>query len=386
MIHPSGAGLRLLKPGAVLGLIVAAVCTFGGCTAPNDSESSANSTAVSEPVPTANDSTSPAGSWSGPLPQANWNTVMDPPPPLAKYAADLGGPPPDASTVAAMQDWYDNVADSTAACMTAQGFRYVPNPTDASKVFIAGNASSWVLSLPVPYLPSDRDTVTQVGYGVMGTPEEQDAAQGMGDDPNDAYRQTLSPSEAQAYDAALFGDYNNPTQTSGCSSEAMAQYPEPDQSSDRQQAFYAEFNGLVSDVKGLVLSDTRASTDGFWYDSRTLDLDSEWGSCMEAKGFVFDPLPSEHGPMLGMGLAMRTHPDGTVGPVYYGVPAAQIPDDEKSLLGSDPERAVAVADFDCRTQMNYLPRLADIRDSLDTAFIQQHQADFDKLEAAAETW
>jgi hypothetical protein len=286
-----------------------------------------------------------------------------------------------------MQDWYDNVADSTAACMTAQGFQYTPNPQKASQAPMR-NVSSWVLTLPVPYLPSDRDTVAQVGYGVMGTPEEQMAEQGMGDDPNDAYRETLSPSEAQAYDAALFGDYNNPTQTSGCSSEAMAQYPEPDQSSDRQQAFYAEFNSLVRAVQGLVLSDARASTDGLWFDSRTLDLDSEWGSCMEAKGYALDPLPSEHGPMLGMGLAIRTHPDGTVGPVHNGddVSSGQIPVEEKSLLGTEAERAVALADFDCRAQMNYLPRLADIRDSLDTAFIQQHQADFDKLAAAAETW
>ena len=371
-----------MKMGSAFTLIIAMVCALGGCTTPRDLD-----VPVSGSGSTAGYATSPAVGWSGPLPEANWYTTMDPPPPLAKYATDLDGPGPDASIVEAMQDWYDNVADSTAACMAAQGFQYVPHPRDASQVFMAGGVSSWVLTLPVPLLPDDRNVVAQVGYGVMDTPEEQAIEQGGGDDPNGAYRETLSPGEAQAYDAALFGDSNDPTGTPGCSGKAMAHYPEPDQSSDRQQAFYTEFSGLVRAVQGLVLSDARAGADGLWFDSRTRDLDSEWGSCMEVKGYALDPLPSEHGPMLGMGLAIRTHPDGTVGPVHNGdVPSGQIPVEEQSLLGTEPEREVALADFDCRAQTNYLPRLTDIRDSLDTAFIQQHQADLDKLEAAAETW
>jgi hypothetical protein len=324
----------------------------------------------------------------GELPEASWDTVMNPPPPLAEYAVYMDGPGPDPVALAKRQQWYDSLENSKAECMAKQGFRYVPTPFDASQSSGAGRISPMLLSLPVPRLPDSRDLVAQVGYGVMGTPEERAAAAGVADDPNLAYQETLSPGEAEAYGYALYGDYNDPagTSASSCSGQATAQFPEPTVS-DREHAFEAEFRDLKWAARSLVRTDAAASADGLGLDPRTLQLDHEWESCMNTKGYVLERLDWEHGPMLAMGRAMRTRPDGTVGPMHTGeVPGSLVPPEEKSLLGTEPERQVALADFDCRIETNYMDRLANIRISLDDKFIQEHRAALDRLTAEAESW
>lgn len=376
-----------MKPWKLLGSVIVVMCVLSGCTSVNGP---APSTTAAMPdggsgVPngSSSSSTGSGSGFSGPLPQASMVTMMDPPPPLAKYATDLEGPSPDASAIATMQDWYNNIQNSISACMAAQGFRYVPNPHDVSQT--STGLSSPLLSLPVPFLPSERDMVAHVGYGVMGTPDEQAAAAGEVEDPNVTYRETLSPAEQDAYDKALYGDPSDPIGTSGasCSGQAQAQYPEPNQP-DKVQAFQTEFDDLMFSALASVSADARAG--GLNQDPRAVQLDGQWESCMNSKGYVFEKVGSESGPMLAMDLAMRTRPDGTVGPAHYGVPASEIPPEEISLLGTEPEREVALADFDCRVATNYMAQLTSIRVSRDEDFIQQHQADFDKLEAAAETW
>ncbi|MDR2931157.1 MAG: hypothetical protein LBV06_09685 [Propionibacteriaceae bacterium] len=67
-------------------------------------------------------------------------------------------------------------------------------------------------------------------------------------------------------------------------------------------------------------------------------------------------------------------------------PSTDIPVEEKSLLGTAPEREVALADFDCRAETDYLAQLTDIRVSLDEKFIREHHAELDRLEVLAATW
>jgi hypothetical protein len=300
---------------------------------------------------------------------------MDPLPPLVKYGADLDGPGDDPATVTARAERHDNIQNVIAACMAAQGFRYTPVPAQPDVIATRSRISTGLRYLPVPNLPADRATVVRVGYGVMASSDVQTAAEGSSDDPNVAYQSSLGPAEADAYGRALQGDWNNPAAGQGCSGKALAQYPEL-ATSDRQQAFTTEFGALVDAA--------RVDVPG---DPRTLQLDAEWESCMSQHGYVLQKLEGEHGPRLAMGMAVRTRPDGTVGPVHYGeTPTSEIPVEEKSLLGTEPERKVAVADYDCRVETNYMKRLTDIRWSLDEDFIRRHQADLDRLAAAAESW
>ncbi len=372
----------------LFGLVAVAVCLVGGCTSPVGPDSQMGGVSQAPTGSESSDATGVDGGSSsagpgvgsvGELPQASWSTEIKPPPPMVRYGVYLDGPGGDPAYQAAVTQRNDEIQNAIAACMAAQGFSYVPQ----SLVSNSGSAStSFDLSLrylPVPYLPDDRATVVREGYGVMPTAEEQLEARGvMVEDPNAAYTSTLSPAEFKAYQLALFGDYNDPAGTSGsaCSGKSMAQFPEVP-IPDRQQDFSAEFGSLAAVASIDVESDPRA-----------IQLDAEWGACMKGKGFVVDDgIDTDHGPSLAMFLAERTHPDGTVGPVHFGeVSSADVPVEEKSLLGTEPEREVAVADFDCRVEADYLARLTDIRVSLDDQFIADHQAELDRLVAAAESW
>jgi hypothetical protein len=112
-------------------------------------------------------------------------------------------------------------------------------------------------------------------------------------------------------------------------------------------------------------------------------LNQEWGSCMSRRGYDFE----YPGPASAFDLALRTRPDGTVGPLPTpGAQAADIPAEEQSLLGIEPEREIALADFDCRVQTGYLERLTEMRVRADEEFIQANRAQLDQLVAASPGW
>ena len=361
------------------GFLVAAVvlACLVGCTTPVGSDSSGGTTPRGVDSEGSSPSANTQTGTQGDLPQASWVTEMDPLPPLAQYGAYLDGPGDDPTTVAAKTQRNDDIQNAIAACMASQGFRYTPLPPQIDAAAARSRISTALRYLPVPYLPDDREAVARQGYGVLPTVEAQLAAEGMSpDDPNLAYTATLSPAEYQAYYSALYGDYDDPagTSASSCSGKATTHFPEPLES-DQQQTFDAEFGDLANAARIDVASDPR-----------TIQLDAEWESCMNQQGFTFDKLEGDHGPNMAMGLALRTRPDGSVGSFRVGVPAADIPVDEQSLLGTEPERKVALADFDCRAETDYMDRLAEIRVSLDNQFITEHQTQLDQLAAAAQSW
>ncbi|MDR2973218.1 MAG: hypothetical protein LBV00_00695 [Propionibacteriaceae bacterium] len=268
--------------------------------------------------------------------------------------------------------------------MAGEGFQYVPNHFDSRQDSSALNISSLISVLPVPNLSSDRNVVSQIGYGVMGTPEEQIAERTVFD-ANAAYRETLTATEADAYGRALYGDYHDPAGTTGssCTGKALAQFPEPGQS-DQEQSFETEFWDLVYSAWLSIAGDDRPG--GLDDDDMTRQLDVEWESCLSSKGYVLERIGEVHGPALAMDLAVRTRPDGTIGPLHFNTPSVDIPVEEKSLLGTESERKVALADFDCRVETDYLARLTSIRVRRDEEFIAEHQAELDRLVAAAESW
>jgi hypothetical protein len=90
--------------------------------------------------------------------------------------------------------------------------------------------------------------------------------------------------------------------------------------------------------------------------------------------------------VLALSIALMTHPDGTLGAVEDGTPVNQIPVEESSLLGTEAERVVALADFDCRVATDYISHLTTIRVDLDNAYLRTNQEALDRLAAAAQSW
>jgi hypothetical protein len=366
----------------VLALVAGLACLAGGCTTPAEPDPTGVTTAgVGQP---AGDTGSPVtGSPTprqGDIQQGTWVTEMVPPPPLAAYGVYLDGPGEDPATLADRAQRHQDIENALAACMAAQGFPYVPTPLTPDPTAARRSLAAGLRYLPVPRLPADRESAVRQGYGVMASIDEQWAAEGWSnEDPNSAYTATLGPAEYEAYYAALSGDYHDPTTiTSSCSGQVAARYPQQDLP-DRQQEFLAEFGDLADAVRTAMVD--------MVYDPRAVQLDAEWETCMAGKGYTFEPSPDDYGPRSAMDLALRTRPDGTVGPAPDGfINLSDIPVEEKSLLGTEPERQVALADFDCRAETDYLDRLTQIQMSIDEQFLADHQGELDRLVVAAEGW
>jgi hypothetical protein len=89
-------------------------------------------------------------------------------------------------------------------------------------------------------------------------------------------------------------------------------------------------------------------------------------------------------PMSALTLAMRTAPDGTVGPGSGGVFwDTDAPANQRSLVGSPAEAKIAVADYDCRVETDFEMRFLGVHLELEQIFVDQHRAQLDKMKAAA---
>ncbi|MCL2784832.1 MAG: hypothetical protein FWD55_05235 [Propionibacteriaceae bacterium] len=83
--------------------------------------------------------------------------------------------------------------------------------------------------------------------------------------------------------------------------------------------------------------------------------------------------------------AWRTRADGTLGDTWYHYEYDEAtPEEERSLLGTQAEVQIALADFDCREESNYLERYLAIQIDLESAFVDQHRAQLDEMLAFAD--
>ncbi|MDR0592558.1 MAG: hypothetical protein LBG60_04735, partial [Bifidobacteriaceae bacterium] len=64
-------------------------------------------------------------------------------------------------------------------------------------------------------------------------------------------------------------------------------------------------------------------------------------------------------------------------------PDEDLSDQQRSLAGSAPEVAVALADYDCRSAVDYLPRFIEIQTRVEAEFVAQNHGQLDSLLAAA---
>lgn len=377
---------RLWPRLGILSVACGVLSLVAGCTTtPPDDSSTASETL---PVTTA---PSQLSNLATPhvIPHAQQTTLIEPPPPLAAYAPYMDGPPLLTADVEASKERFDNVQSAIASCMAAQGFQYVPVAANLTILSQATWFGNHLRLFNVPFLAASRDVVAQDGYGVMGTPDEEAAAAGVADDPNLAYQETLGQSEAQAYSTALYGDFNDPTGTSmnSCSGKATAQFPEPDFSTSRQAVFQAEYGSLVGATINYVdIAMGVGALAPRGEDPRVAQLISQWESCMTAKGYEFDESATGVGPVEAFFIATLTRPDGTYTWPANGTAANTLPREETSLIGSEAERKVALADFDCRVSTNYIDRLTAIRVDLDNAYLQTNKVALDNLVAAAQLW
>ncbi|GIG40442.1 hypothetical protein [Cellulomonas phragmiteti] len=268
-----------------------------------------------------------------------------------------------------------------ADCMKREGFDYTPRPYVKSEDVAAGWAEGVVF---LPVLPEDRAVVEQIGYGVDDVQEQERLLESAETpDENDAYLAGLSPSAQDAYVLALSGqdgpDDPAPDPGGGCVGEAL-----------REVADGGHVPAAADEFAPLIVAMRRVAQEAVYDDPRTVALNEEWTGCMLDAGFDVAPPESSAaswpaGPLQAYDLAVVTAADGSVERPGRDTPTNEIPLERRYLVGSDAERAVALADFDCRASTDYVERFVTVLADLESDFVATQGAALEQLVTAADS-
>ena len=257
-----------------------------------------------------------------------------------------------------------------AQCMQEEGFEYTP-ATDTGASFSSGEDTEWK--------PDDREWVAQYGYGAVKSPfSEEPPPEEEYVDPNADYVASLSESEQMAFYEALYGPQPDEEEMSeggeieydwtqaGCQGAAQHEVAgeDPSQSEEFKPLFDA-INELYSDT---------ASWPGM------AELDAEWATCMEDAGQGGHANPME---------AQNSIYD-EMNKVYEDVGMSEDPtapgEPDQAAMDALAEREVelALADLDCREEIDYRDRHAEITREVEQQFIDDHKAELDAMVASVE--
>jgi hypothetical protein len=304
-----------------------------------------------------------------------------------RHERDVLGP----ATEAAQAQRENDMEDYVAQCMADQGFKYYPResggPAGSAAQLETMEADADPLRDPmgVPELPQTRDEVERQGYGrwVEYADLVNEGAEAPEEDPNQAYYDAMSKSEKEAYELAL----NNMVpldaeswmpatddgldQSDSCRDRAAREYPDP--GLEKPLTDYVN-----QDLVYGVMADVTWSVDK---DPRTLALNGEWNTCMAEHGYVLEY--GEDGPREAFQTARITDPDGNVAP-RDPEKWRDLPPEQNALLQSEPEIAIALADFDCREQTDYMNRRIAIHRALEEQVLADNREALDDLLAQIE--
>lgn len=278
----------------------------------------------------------------GPTPTPDAAGGAATPGPLERYLGDAVGGRTQGEVTAELAER----EEAAAACMAAQGFDYVP-----------------MVMVPGSFEASDdpvrgtRKFAETYGYGVWRGPEIEPGqfTYMLDDSANQTYRASLSPEAQDAYDVALMGqrtDLGDGTVTydgTGCTEVPALR--------DSPEAAY------LRGVRQEVFDYLQSLWDGD--DPRLAEIDAAWASCMRDAGYDDD---SPHAAEL------RIIDEVTAA---YGAGSALTPaqTDERAAA----ERALALADQDCRDATDWTARRRAVEHELQQEYVDAHRADLDAL-------
>lgn len=155
---------------------------------------------------------------------------------------------------------------AVAACMTKEGFEYhapkiASHTSGGGETELAHWSKEWVEKYGMG-ISTTRFSQTAVGPNLVGYTDDVSDVSTQTGDPNEAYLNTLSDGERDAYNAALYGaiptDGDTDTQTNepgGCFGEGFkASYGDM---ASKGEALFAEFGDAFEQLHARVQSDTR---------------------------------------------------------------------------------------------------------------------------------
>jgi hypothetical protein len=293
----------------------------------------------------------------------------------------------------AMAEWNSGREAFLAQCMSSAGFEYTPIGYVPPRIITELNEPYFLgETLGVPLLPASADEVKGVGYGVMTAEqfrgETEPSLTPAGQAENLAYFESLSPKARRAYQIALAGMTDDEPKVvenpNSCYDQADRLHPRPDSVSlDFLDPLFPMlgFFGTAIELDGGKAKVTSASS--VLSEPELKQLQEEYADCAASKGF---PLPTDSaflGPYDLFLLAVHTAPDGST--LDRNVRTDSAPDEQQSLLASEPEKQIALADFECRTETDYVNRYTQILYDLEAAYVAEHKAELDKMMATIES-
>lgn len=258
-----------------------------------------------------------------------------------------------------------------AQCMADEGFEYIPVDWSAS----GGMVSS--TDLDVEW--DSREFAERYGYGVFTSPWDEFVYDPEGEefvDPNQAYVESLSDSERDAYYEAAYGKMQEESEdgyveydweTAGCQGRA-------------QHEVYGGSSWDADEFSDLLDSLNRLYTD-LERDPRVLDLDREWASCMADAGYsgLTSPRLAQDEIWNQMNRFWEDqnadYPDGD-GP--------DIRESAEYREAAAAEISQAVADWDCKDGVGYTQEMLKIQFALEEQFVNDHRSELEAFQASQE--
>jgi hypothetical protein len=294
--------------------------------------------------------------------------------------------------------------ESVAECMKQRGFTYYPIPPEPFPEL--EEEYSKHKDLLIPWLPDSLAEVERVGYGI-DPPEEypvpyaeqnQNAALIPEAVKNEEYRNGLSEFAQEEYDLALLGrsyDYVEGTavdpeaEANSCTGRALAARP-PAVTADTESAWWKitePLDGISGAMKLSYTSNEQGVPETIMgpyameRDPRFAELEAEYAECVKANAEGWDA-SRVIGITTPESIAMTTAPDGSQlewppeGKVFD---ASDYPPEYLYLVGSQIERDIAVVDFKCRQETDYVARYAQLVYDAQARYVKDNQAAFDRM-------
>jgi hypothetical protein len=297
-------------------------------------------------------------------------------------------PPEDGSIPSTEEEWQAKereVQDLIAACMTEQGFEYIP--------FVYPGAGG--MSLGADADLDQRGWTEKYGYG-MSTFDDPGADPAEFEDPNNAVLETMSPAEADAYFKALNGaefaadlaaEQSAAPLPSGTpvATEPSTAAPstEPDLGcwGDAQETVYGQ--GYLGG--GEEFRDMWDAMNQLWestqQDDRLTQVSADWAGCLSDAGHPGFSVPQDAMDDVNSRWSeLNGWPDPGTDPTaaaeMTGEPTRP-PADAITKFQSE-EIALALADYDCQQKVGYQTLFEKVRIEAEEQFVVEHRAELER--------
>lgn len=292
----------------------------------------------------------PTGSESGsePTPTATAEKTT----PLYEYLAVTYAYPEDEDEARAEHDEFQA---TLTTCMTDQGFSYFPDE------FVSYSESTVVTDGETF---EDRDTeawAAEYGYGLTQVQDEYVPDDTPTVDLNTDYVDSLEGEQFGAYYVALYGTYTDEAteqepswQTLGCQGVA-------------DHAVSGEFDALL-ELHSPVLDAAEALSAALPQTPEMVALDAEWAACMSAVGYAtFSTQPAPYDAIFDESQSLYMTDTGMTEEARLELQGREIP--------------LAVADFRCSAEVDYLAESITVQAQVEDQFVIEHEVELDALVA-----